>query len=236
MFLFETHLHTNACSLCGVSTAYEMVDAAQQKGYSGFVVTNHFFHGNTALDRSLDWKEFAGAYRDDYLKAKEYGLEKGITVLFGIEEVYSPGKEVLIYGIEPELIIEHPEILEMDIYAIAEFVHANNGIIAAAHPFRDRVYIPNPDEPPVAGVFDAIEVYNCGNQAEENEKALNYAKEHGLPAISGGDVHNAANFGRAGVAFYENITDNAGFVKALMSGNYKLIIEGELKPADYNND
>ena len=52
-YRYEMHLHTAPCSLCAVATMEEMVAACREKGYAGFVVTNHFYHGNTGIDRSL---------------------------------------------------------------------------------------------------------------------------------------------------------------------------------------
>ena len=230
MFLFETHLHTSGCSDCAVSTGYEMVDAAKQAGYSGFCLTNHFLHGNTCVNRRLDWEDFVSVYTDDYLRTKEYGASKGITVLFGLEEVYMAGKEVLIYGVDPQAIKNNLQCKKMDIYEWSQFVHENGGLTAAAHPFRSRIYIPKPDEPPVSGVFDVIEAYNHCNEASENENAFRYAVENGLPVFSGGDVHLAGDFGRAGIAFDEKVTDSAGFVKAVRDKKYQLIINGAIRP------
>ena len=46
MFKYETHLHTSSCSACALSSGLEMVDAALQKGYAGFFITNHFYEAS----------------------------------------------------------------------------------------------------------------------------------------------------------------------------------------------
>ena len=51
----------------------------------------------------------------------------------------------------------------------------------------------------------------------------------GLLRTSGGDVHTTNGVGKAGLAFYERITDNEQLVTALKQGNYKLIINGEIE-------
>ena len=53
MFKYETHLHTSSCSACALSSGYEMVEAALRDGYSGFFITNHFYHGNSSIDRYI---------------------------------------------------------------------------------------------------------------------------------------------------------------------------------------
>ena len=58
MYKYELHLHTSGCSKCGISSAREMVLCAKEKGYKGIVVTDHFYRGNTGIDRSLPRERF----------------------------------------------------------------------------------------------------------------------------------------------------------------------------------
>lgn len=229
MYKYEMHLHTNTCSACGVSSGEELVKTAKEKGYTGIVITNHFYHGNTAISRKIPWKEFVGAYKDDYLSTKKAGEKCGVEVIFGIEEGYGKGKEALIYGISPELLIDTPEFLNMRIEEMSKFVRENNGFIVAAHPFRDREYIAEPRKAPDETLFDAIEAYNHGNSFEDNNLAENFCTRTGLPRISGGDVHSIYGIGNAGLAFHERITNSEQLVTALKAGNYKLIIDGEIE-------
>lgn len=223
MYKFEIHLHTSACSKCGRSTAEEMVDAAKAHGYSGFVLTNHFFYGNTCVDRELSWAEFVGAFAEEYHRAAEYGKQQGIRVSFGLEEVYKAGKEMLIYGVSPETLMVCREWKDMTPEEIRDFVHANGGVVICAHPFRDRPYIPNPDEIPDVALFDGIETYNYANQPQENEKAYALATDHHMVMVSGGDVHHIKNFGNSGIAFEEPVESEAQFLRLLKSGQFKLI-------------
>ena len=229
MYKYEMHLHTSACSACAISTGEEYVLAAKKKGYTGIIITNHFYHGNTSISRKTPWKEFVEMYKNDYLETKKAGEKHGIEVLFGLEEGYGGGKETLIYGIDPDLIINTPEFLHMTIDEMSAFVRANGGFIACAHPFRDRVYIAEPRKEPNAKLFDAVESYNVGNSEQDNRLAEEFCKKTGLYRISGGDTHLADNLGRAGIAFYERITTNEQLVAALKQGNYKLIINGEIE-------
>ncbi len=223
MYKFETHLHTSSCSACAISTGYEMVDAAKEKGYSGFVITNHFYHGNTCVDRNLDWTNFINTYREDYEITKEYGDKNGIQVFFGIEEGFAPGKEMLIYGITPQQLIEHPEFIMLGAKEKSDLIHSLGGITVCAHPYRDRAYIPDPDTDPDPTLFDAIEGYNKGNRENENEKAVNFAIKHNLPFTSGGDVHSKEAFGLAGISFETEIKDYSDFLNRLKNGKYSII-------------
>lgn len=229
MYKYEMHLHTNTCSACGVATGEELVIAAKQNGYTGIVITNHFYHGNTAISRRTPWKEFVEAYKNDYLETKKAGEKYGIEVLFGVEEGYGRGKEALIYGISPEKLIDTPEFLNMSIKEMSAFVRKNGGFIVAAHPFRVRDYIPEPRKAPDTTLFDALETYNHINSFEDNDLAEKLCEKTGLLRTSGGDVHTTNGVGKAGLAFYERITDNEQLVTALKQGNYKLIINGEIE-------
>lgn len=228
MYKFEMHLHTSTCSKCGASTAEEMIDAAKEHGYSGIVLTNHFYRGNTCIDRELEWEDFVGAYAKEYEQAVVYGKERGITVFFGLEEGYGEGKEVLIYGVSPQAIVACPEFKQMSLKELSDFVHINGGVIVSAHPFRDRAYIIEPDRIPDVTLFDGIEVYNIGNRGEENEKAFALAVNHRMLMISGSDVHGAQGFGKAGIAFSEPVETEEQFLKLLKTGDFRLITHGKV--------
>lgn len=223
MYKFETHLHTSACSACGMSSAVEMIDAAKEKDYSGIIITNHFYHGNTCIDRTLPWKDFVNAYADEYYSAKEYGEINGITVFFGVEEAFDFGKEMLIYGLTPETIARCPEFVNMSVKEISDFTHENNGLLVCAHPYRDRAYILNPNADPDPTLFDAIECYNHANHPQENEKAFIFAKNNNLVMSAGSDVHRAEDFGASGIAFEEKVTEYEHFLELFQKSKFKIL-------------
>ncbi len=225
MYKFEIHLHTSACSACAISTAEEMIDAAKENNYSGVVFTNHFYHGNTCVDRNLPWEDFVDAYANDYYRAKKYGEEKGIKVFFGIEEGYAAGKEMLIYGLSPEALKSYPDFICLSAKEKSEFVHNNGGITVCAHPFRNRTYIPNPDTEPPASLFDGIECFNFFNTDDENKKAFAFAQKNNLIETSGGDIHRSSDLGKAGINFNVPINTYEDFIENLKNGNYTLITE-----------
>ena len=227
MFKYEMHLHSCEVSRCGTSESVEYVKIARDRGFSGMVFTNHFFRGNSAIDKTLPWREFVEPYREAYLRAAELGDKLDIDVLFGIEEGYGNGKECLIYGISPELIASNPDFSKQPIAELSAFVRENGGFIACAHPFRHRGYITAPDEEPDMTLFDAMEVYNRGNSLEDNISAEVFAKKHGFPTISGGDVHDVKDFGHSGICFPCRVKTSEELVKALKQGDFKLIVDEE---------
>ena len=42
-YLYETHMHTSEASACAGSTGAQMARAYKEAGYTGIIVTDHFF-------------------------------------------------------------------------------------------------------------------------------------------------------------------------------------------------
>ena len=72
-YLYETHLHTNQGSACGVNSGYEMAKACKEAGYTGIFVTDHNWGGNTCVNKELNFSEWMRLYKRGYEDAKEYG-------------------------------------------------------------------------------------------------------------------------------------------------------------------
>ena len=221
-YTYEMHVHTANCSGGGADIR-DHIDALIQKGYSGMVVTNHFFNGDTRVDRSLSWEDFVDAYRQDYLYGLAYARERDFDLLFGLEEHVGYGQEILLYGITPELMAQHPELKTPDPLAYAEVVHAAGGLVYQAHPFRNAPWVVRPVPLDCLDRLDGIEVYNAGNYPEWNEKAQRLADELGLPCTAGSDGHGTDTVGRSGIATTERIRTNEDLVRILKSGEYTLI-------------
>lgn len=232
MFKYEMHLHTSRCSKCARSTIEEMMIALKEKGYTGAVVTNHFYRGNTAVDRKLPWKKFVEAYEEDYLTGKALGKRLDFDVIFGIEECYLPNiaKEILIYGITPDELKQVPDFKSYTIEQIARFVQDNGGFISAAHPFRIGQYNPEPTFIPDYRYLNGVEL-NFGHSENRNDMAERFAKNHNLKLISGSDAHNISEsqLGTTGIAVETRIKDTKQLAKILHSGDYKLIIDGKIQ-------
>ena len=184
MYKYEMHLHSNLTSKCAVTPATEYVKRAVEEGFAGFVLTNHFYRGNTAVSRELPWGEFVDVYAREYYETRKLGEKNGIDVLFGLEEGIGSGKECLIYGLLPEVIAAEPNFSRMPIEELSKFVRSNGGFIACAHPFRRRDYITNPLVDPNPENFDAIEVYNRGNSLDDNLLAETYGKSSHTARVS----------------------------------------------------
>ena len=232
MFKYEMHLHTSRCSKCAHSTIEEMITALKGKGYTGAVVTNHFYRGNTAIDKTLSWDEFVDAYEKDFLTGKALGEKLDFDVIFGIEECYLPNiaKEVLIYGITPDDLKSVPDFKSYTIEQIAKFVQGNGGFISAAHPFRIGQYNPEPTFVPDYRYLNGVEL-NFGHSENRNDMAERFAKNHNLKLISGSDAHKVSEsqLGSTGIAVETRIKDTKQLAKVLHSGDYKIIVDGKIR-------
>lgn len=224
MYIYEMHQHTAPCSKCGHADPRELVKALKRDGLSGVVLTNHFLHGNTGIDRNLPWEDFVRAYENDYLTAKKAGEAEDIDVIFGIEEHIGNGKEVLLYGITPEMLYAHPEMADGKLETIYKAVHEYGGLVFQAHPFRDRSYIPDPNEKIPLEFIDGIESYNASNQGDENIRAHEYAQQNGKLESAGSDAHWEDFENRFGIACEHRIKNSEELVKTLLNKDYKLHI------------
>ena len=193
------------------------------------VLTNHFFHGNTGIRRGQMWEDFVRPYEEDYLLAKAEGDRLDFDVLFGIEEVVmgSGYKEVLVYGITPAFLYNHPELREGDgnhLQRLSALVHEAGGVVFQAHPFRVRDYIARPWEELDGRYLDGIEAYNACNSPMENARAAAMAEQKELAVIAGSDAHTARQEVRHGVLFPQRVKTEKQLVAALKHGAYELYL------------
>ena len=231
MYKYQMHIHTSPCSLCSVMSPRELCKALKENGYQGAVLTNHFFHGNTGVDRALPWEEFVRAYEKDYLECVEAAKEYDLDIIFGIEEAVVPGLEILCYGITPRVLYENPELKECSVDEWTKIMRQNGVILIQAHPFRIADYIPNPGPLPIQ-YYDGVEIYNRGNGSEEmNQKALEYAEAHPhLLRTASADAHWTEVVPFGGITVKSRIRTEKELASVLKSRDYGLIIgQGERK-------
>lgn len=224
MYLYEMHQHTASCSGCGKADPRELIFALKKAGFTGVVLTDHFYHGNTGIDRDLPWREFVAGYEKAYLTAKKAGEEADVDVLFGIEEHVGKGKELLLYGITPDFLYDHPELRDGGLETVSRAVRAFGGVVVQAHPYRNRSYVVDPDENLPLEYLDGFEIYNVCNHPDENRRAAAYAASHGLLTTAGSDAHTEEFPGRAGIITSCRIKTERELAEVLKSGQYHLYI------------
>ena len=224
-YAYETHLHTSEGSACGRSSGAEMALACKAAGYSGIIVTDHFYRGNTAPDRSLPWEKWVSEFCKGYENAKQVGDAIGLNVMFGWEHSFE-GTDFLVYGLDKEWLIAHPEIKDVTIESHYELIHSYGGLVIQAHPFREASYIPVVRQFPKC--CDGTETINTGHIAsghkEFNDRALAYAKEYGLTETGGSDIHSV-DLSLGGMAFSHSLNNIFDFIAAVKSGEEYVILQ-----------
>ena len=230
-YLYETHMHTKEGSACGQYPGAQMAQAYAKAGYTGIIITDHFMYGNTAVDRSLPWKEWVEIFCSGYEHAKEEGDKLGLQVFFGWESCYR-GTEFLIYGLDKQWLLDHPEIKDATIEEQFQLVHEGGGIVVHAHPYREESYIPEVRLFPE--FVDAVEAVNATHtkrtrpekKPEYNERAIAYAKEHDFPMTAGSDQHDTTMI-YGGMVFGRKLKNIQDFIHAVMNREAVRLLDGQ---------
>jgi len=189
-YLYETHLHTREGSSCGVSRGREYIKRYQDLGYTGIIITDHFFNGNCAAARNLSWANWVNESCRGYEHALEEGARCGLDVFFGWEESFD-GDDYLVYGLDKEWLLEHPEVRYWTLDEQFNEVKRYGACVVQAHPFRftrNFRYISHS-----ALYMDAVEAANSGNEQISDALAWEYSKKMNVTATAGSDIHFAGD-------------------------------------------
>ena len=215
-YLYETHLHTVEGSACSRVAGADYIDYMIGRGFAGMVVTDHFFTGNCAVDRTLPWQEKIALYCEGFRRAREAAQGRDFDVIFGIEYNFN-GDEFLIYGLDEKWLLDNPDIEKLDRRGVYARVHEAGGVMIHAHPFRERGYLKDIKLTPE--ICDGIEVYNAANTDNQNALAYEYAEKLGLPMIGGSDLHYFHDNALGGVQLPYRVSDTFAFAKAFLAGD-----------------
>ncbi|MDR1445088.1 MAG: PHP domain-containing protein [Treponema sp.] len=215
-YLYETHLHTCRGSACASAQGRDYIKYYLDSGYSGIFVTEHFYRGNCTVDRRLPWREWVNEFCRGFEETREEGLRLGLDVFFGWEETYK-GDDYLIYGLDKDWLLEHPEVKNWTRRAQYQAVTAAGGCVVHAHPFRQHHYIGEVCLAPK--LIDAVEAANAGNQRQYYDVlALRYAGKLGLPLCAGSDIHHidqAKEGDLYGIYLEQKLESAAGFAAVI---------------------
>ncbi|MDR1127716.1 MAG: PHP domain-containing protein [Treponema sp.] len=214
-YLYETHLHTVQGSSCGVSRGKDYIKRYRDSGFTGIIVTDHFYNGNTAADRNLPWKQWVEQFSRGYEEAHNEGAKIGLDVFFGWEETFKRD-DYLVYGLDKNWLLAHPESARWSRKEQFDAVRAAGGCVVQAHPFRAAYYIRTIHLAP--RLVDAVEIANACNDPEWDSLASEYALRTGLPGTAGSDIHDADQFlegGIFGVYLSEKLETVKDYAKAV---------------------
>lgn len=239
-YLYETHCHTRQGSACAKCSGEELARAAKEAGYTGIIVTEHNWGGNTAVSRVLPWEKWVEKFSEGYREAHETGSKIGLDVFFGYEAGYQ-GTEFLIYGVDTDWLKAHSEIRTAGIKEQYRMINEAGGMVIHAHPFREEWYIEKVRLFPEW--VDGVEGINAThsnpeskshNNPEFDVRAISYAAEHQLPLSAGSDQHTTALLG-GGVAFPRKLNGIEDFVRAVRNQEDYVLTNGHSWYDKYGN-
>lgn len=220
MYRYETHLHTYPVSKCAKVSVRENLEFYKEMGYDGVFITNHFLDGNINIDAAAPYEQQIKFYFSDYEEGAALGKEIGIKVFCGVEISYD-GTHFLVYGLDKEWYLAHPEIMDMKKSEELSYMMAEGALVIQAHPYREAAYVDHIRLFPRQ--VHGIEVINACNTELENKMAKLYAENYSLLEFAGSDNHRGRNQKRlAGICCEKPVLNEEDFVQRVKNGEMKV--------------
>jgi predicted metal-dependent phosphoesterase TrpH len=185
----DLHCHTNASFDCLARPA-DVVKAAADRGLTHLVVTDH-----DRIDGAL-------AARD--------AAPTGLTVIVGEEIKTAEGDVIAAF-------LERPVAPGMSAAETVAAVREQGGLVGIPHPF-DRLrgsVRTDARMSALAVLVDWIEVHNARLVGGGNERAAEFAREHGIAGVAVSDAHSVMEVGVAYTALDGDPSTPAGLLAAL---------------------
>jgi predicted metal-dependent phosphoesterase TrpH len=208
MMAFDIHIHTLKYSDCSFITPEDLIGQAIEAHLDGLALTEH---GMRWPDKEFD-------------KLKKLADPHGIVLING-QEIYTAGSQDEIEGEFLVFGVKHSMTRRCSAAELCEKVHAQDGILIAAHPYKlsrggkshyygagDRVYsLP----------IDAIELCHPDHSERALDKVARVMKELGIPGTGGSDAHKIFNVGSCVTLFKNKILDEKDFIREIRAGNIR---------------
>lgn len=210
-YKYDLHVHTTEVSRCGKVEAVNVVKLYKEAGYTGIVITDHYFKDYFEELKCNTWEEKVDAYLSGYKKAFAEGEKLGLKVLLGIELRFEENEnDYLVYGIDEEFLKNNKELYKLGIEKFRKFMEGKNIIIFQAHPYRNEI------RPVSPALLDGIEVFNGNPRSNsKNHLAYAYAKDNNMRMISGSDFHQPQDLAGGGIILSEIINTSKELMQIL---------------------
>lgn len=217
MYKYDLHVHTSQTSPCASVSGAQQARAYKELGFTGIVITDHYYEGFFERNTYPTWKESMDCYFAGYFDAKAEGDRIGLDVFQCAEVTLAPIRmDYLVLGLEADFFYRNEKLFRLTEAEFIELVHAEGGLVFGAHPFRYKELYPY-------GNIDGVEAVN-GNPQSRNELAIEYAKKNGLLMCAGSDAHNPGEQGTGGIITDRRVKNIREFADIVRSGNYSFIM------------
>lgn len=220
-YKYDLHCHTNLVSRCADAGAKETVEAYKSKGYSGIVVTDHYspltYLGKLPFFSKKEREYFLSGYNE----LKQYE-DDDFCVLLGMEiRFYFTTNDYLVYGMTPEFLAEHGNLMTYYLRRFYREIKKYNMILVQAHPFRSHVFRAD------TRLLDGCEVSNAKDFRNNilNRKAREWADRKKMKITTGGsDFHHLSQKDTlGGIITTTRIRTNDDLISVLKSRDFKII-------------
>ncbi len=187
----DLHCHT-AASFDSLADPRSVMRAANTRGLTHLAITDH-----DRIDGALRARDAAPA---------------GLTVIVGEECRTSDGDLICLF-------LERPVAPGRPAAETIAEVRAQGGLVGIPHPFdRFRSSLLRDDRVmALAGSVDWVETYNARLIGGGNERAAEFAHEHGLPGVAVSDAHSVLEVGVSYVVLPVAPDSPAGLLEGLRS-------------------
>ena len=213
-------MHTYPVSKCARQSVRETLEFYHSLGYDGVFITNHFLDGNINVDKTLPYEEKVNFYFSDYEEALSICQEIGIRVFLGVEISYR-GTDFLIYGLNKEWFLAHPEIMDMKKSEELPFLASHGALVIQAHPYREDKHIDHIRLFPHC--IHGVETINACRPDFETKMADIFADSYGFPKTAGTDNHISSRLSRlSGMESETPLIDEKDFIERVKNGEMKL--------------
>jgi predicted metal-dependent phosphoesterase TrpH len=171
----DMHCHTRL-SADSLNHPRKLVETAAARGIGALCVTDHNALANAlALSRLPDLPI-------KVIPSEEVKTSEGEIIGYFLTELVPK-------GLSPEETVKR--------------IKGQGGLVCVPHPFdsmrsASRLRTPALERLVAAGLVDILEVFNArAARSEDNDRALAFAREYGLPMSAGSDAHTLVEVGRA---------------------------------------
>lgn len=218
-YLYDPHTHTAESSACADLPAARSAEYYAEKGFAGFIVTDHIHPEYVArVDTRHNWDDVIDHYLTGYKIAKKRGEALGLDVLLGVELRFEENEnDYLLYGVDEAWLRANPYPCKE---TAQEFFrkHKDEILIIQAHPYRDG------NMTVFEQAFHGVEVINGHPHHENrNELAMELCRHHAqYLRLAGSDTHEPGDAGRAGVVLPSRVNDSFAYKAMIESGQFRL--------------
>ena len=224
IYRYELHVHTLECDLAAHASGAELVRLYHDAGYSGMVVTDHYFA--TFYEwfaeelKGKTHREIMERRMRGYYAARNEGEKLGVTVLPGAEVRFDHSpygiNDFLIFGCNEEFFLTAPRLNELTSLDELNALLPESACVVLAHPFRVGMTVIDP-----SSLF-GIEAHNGLTESYRNTMAEDYARHFQKPMTAGSDCHHATHACKGGIETPRLVRTPEDLTRVLRSGDYTL--------------